>query len=683
MSFVTDITIPHLPAVDVVIDGDGSDEVWGRAVTVNGFVTAAPAPGRVPSSLTEVSLLTDGSALYVRVRAAASGPRSIRRSFGRRDTPIDDDLVLLYLDPGATGQFAYVFGSNALGIQVDGIRTAEADEDNLAWDAHWRSAAHSGSDGWTAEFAIPWSSLRHQANVDTLGLIVVRNSPLTGETSTWPALNPQQPGWVAQEAVLGGPGPLPVAGGLELVPELTFGWTELGPDEERWTWHGFGPGATVRWSARASSVVGTVNPDFAEVESDEPQIAINRRYALYTPEKRPFFLDGLEALETRGDLVYTRSIAVPRVGLRATVEADGWTVAGLQAVDGAPQATVSEGGGWRGGRSTAIDTVVRARRDLGRGGFVGVLATDEELVEAGRGNRVGAVDGRLPLGEHQALGALVAVSQTDGLDGDPLGTDAELSWSSGSPRFTAELAGTWISPTFRAENGYVPRADWLGVSGELSVRRYPSGLLRKIRLTPAQGEAGWTSAGRLRAYDWEPELSVHLGDRSFAWGLVAVEGDLFERVFLAWQQPKAGFGTQLGRWLLLAGAASIGTGPYYDDLAPLVADRQAADVDLTVLAGRRLAASVLVEGERMATPEKTLYQGFVARTRLEAFASRQLSARVVVDVDTFDGGRDGDVLLAWENGPGRAVYLDGKVGWNSGRIDHWQIVAKATWGISL
>ncbi len=315
------LSVPHVDAAHIVVDGEVSDAGWANAVALPAFTTSAPEPGLTPAFQTDVTVLSDDKALYLRIVAHDPEPRKLRTGLGRRDARMYDDLVTVYLDPAGTGQRAWMFAVNPSGARLDGIRTATASMDDYAWDGRWDAATRISQDGWTAEIAIPWRTVRHASDVDTIGLLVMRDVPRTGEESTWPATNPQTPGFLSEEGVIGGPGKVPRSAGVDVIPELTFGWNEAGPDSERWTVEGIGPGATVHWSPGTASLVAAVNPDFAQVESDTPQIATNRRYALYFEEKRPFFLDGQEAFQSpAGDLVYTRSIGVPRYGVRATQE---------------------------------------------------------------------------------------------------------------------------------------------------------------------------------------------------------------------------------------------------------------------------------------------------------------------------------------------------------------------------
>jgi hypothetical protein len=61
-----------------------------------------------------------------------------------------------------------------------------------------------------------------------------------------------------------------------------------------------------------------LNPDFSQVESDEPQVTTNQRFEVFFPERRPFFLENASFFQTPINLVFTRRIADPRMGIRLT-----------------------------------------------------------------------------------------------------------------------------------------------------------------------------------------------------------------------------------------------------------------------------------------------------------------------------------------------------------------------------
>jgi hypothetical protein len=131
----------------------------------------------------------------------------------------------------------------------------------------------------------------------------------------------------------------------------------------------------------------TANPDFSQVESDEGQVTVNERFALFFPEKRPFFLEGIELFGSPQTLVYTRRIVDPKAGAKLTGKFGQLGVAHLTAVD---QTDTDD----------AWFNISRFRRDFGRNSIAGLTFTNRD--QPGNHNRVLAGDFRYVWGLYYA-----------------------------------------------------------------------------------------------------------------------------------------------------------------------------------------------------------------------------------------------------------------------------------------
>lgn len=200
----------------------------------------------------------------------------------------------------------------------------------------------------------------------------------------------------------------------------------------------------------------TLNPDFSQVESDEPQVTINRRFEVFFPEKRPFFLENASYFQTPINLFFSRRIADPRVGARVTGKAGGWAVAGLTIDDRAPGRLVDVADPARGDR-TGIG-VVRLQRDFGRQSSIGVLATTRDFGPLS--SRVASVDGRYRLSDTWTASAQAAASRSTLTGGETRGGPAvSLSLDHGGRAWGGSLSYQDIGAGFRAPLGFVPRVD--------------------------------------------------------------------------------------------------------------------------------------------------------------------------------------------------------------------------------
>ncbi|MEZ4238014.1 MAG: sugar-binding protein, partial [Myxococcota bacterium] len=643
---------------------------WARARKLDEpFVTFQPTYGDTPTGTTDVWILADHDGLHLFAEMTDPEPDKVRGFLGRRDTRWNDDFFAIYLDPTGQAQRAYLFLVSAGGILHDGTATAAAGEDT-SWDAAWSGQARRTDRGYDVEMSIPWRSVRHPSDVSRVGMFVFRHVARLGQKSSWPALDPEVSGLLVQEGILAGPGPIPQDAGLDLLPELTFARTDQGPPERWFGWEGATVGLTTRYRpAPWLSLVGTFNPDFSQVESDAAQVSVNRRNALYFQEKRPFFLDGQEWFShPLGELVYTRTVVAPYGGVRFTVEPPGATVAGLVAFDSTPAASVAELGGWTeediDGHDASV-AVVRARRDVGADGQVGLLLSDRTILGTPMTNKLGGVDARIRLSDRTTVTGSALGSTTTFADGTtrtaPAG-NTEIAYNARVPYF-----GTWanlLGPDFRAENGFITQTDRIGGGSWAGVNLYPdSAAVPKVNLQPLSVWYAWTFGGDLRDLGAEVTTNVSFGNSTSLSGGGWAKGERFAETWLEQRGGWAWFGGTPVRWLTLGTEVSLSHAPLYDPEAPRVGERQAASAEVTVRPVPMWSVALSGSAERFTEPDGAaralVYQGFVSRLRTEVFLSRTVSGRAIVDVDSFQGTRRGEVLLAWERSPGTGVYLGG------------------------
>src|ERR1051325_2839790 len=391
---------PTLPAVAIprrddaapIIDGRLDEAVWAGAAALRGFSQYIPNDNRPAEDSTVALVWYSSSAIYFGIRAWQDSA-SVRATLADRDNIAGDDYVQVVLNPLGDRRQAFVFGVNPLGIQSDGTLSDaprhSIDITNSALtgaytvdlnpDFVYTSKGRLTSWGYEIEIRIPFKSLRYQArDPQNWAVNVIRVVQGTGHQHTWTRVLQTRSSFLAQSGTLTGLSDLHRGLVLDVTPEATS--TESGSQ------HDLRLGATVRWGVTSTlSLAGTVRPDFSQVEADVPQIQFDPRSALFFPEKRPFFLDGLELFTTPVQLIYTRRLVDPEAAVKLTGQTGGTTVAMLSGVDG----TVAS----EGGANHPLLNAVRLRRNIGEGNLLGIVYTDR--VEGGsRFNRVAAVDGR-------------------------------------------------------------------------------------------------------------------------------------------------------------------------------------------------------------------------------------------------------------------------------------------------
>jgi Domain of unknown function (DUF5916) len=328
----------------LVLDGSLAHPAWQRAPVYKNFVEKFPDTGAAPSEETRVQVLFDDQALWVGVTVLDRTPARIRDVPVRNDgVNRTQDFVVVYVDPIGQRRSAQFFRMNAAGSMADGLHTAADDNEDFAPDFDWDGAVQRNAQGWTAVFRLPFASLRYADGIDqptrAWRFMVGRRLPRDQFHLFTSVLIPRDaPSFIHTLQPLVGVTLPENSRFLTLRPSLT-----LRRSQDRKTGAVFkndskndtqlDTSLDVKWRPRAELVIdGTLKPDFSQVALDVPQLAGNSRFALYFPEKRPFFFESADLLRSPTDAFYTRSFTEPRWGARATWRSASWAGSAL-AVD--------------------------------------------------------------------------------------------------------------------------------------------------------------------------------------------------------------------------------------------------------------------------------------------------------------------------------------------------------------
>ncbi|MFP3948424.1 MAG: sugar-binding protein, partial [Longimicrobiales bacterium] len=286
------------------IDGRLDDEAWERAPVLTEFTQQAPLDGAPATEETEVWVAYDDDHLYFAIHAHYQQPEIMRANRVDRDRAMADDLFTVYLDPFLDQQRAYDFDVNAYGVQGDGVLSAGGGgaipRADRSWDALFESGGRVVSDGFTAELAIPFKSLRYPSPADgrhhVWGLQIVREvKSKDQENIVWAPMSRDESSFFAQMGVLEGMEGLSTSRNIEILPTVTA--VQYGAiDPTRSGGPGFvnqstdpDAGVNVKYGITPNLTADfTLNPDFSQIESDRPQIEVNQRFPLFYQELRPF-----------------------------------------------------------------------------------------------------------------------------------------------------------------------------------------------------------------------------------------------------------------------------------------------------------------------------------------------------------------------------------------------------------
>ena len=395
---------PTLAAVRVAapprVDGLLDDAAWRQAPPASGFRQRDPREGEPASESTEVRVVYDAETLYVGILARDREPGAVIARVLERDAVMkqgqdnaakfaSDDVVAFALDPFHDHRSAFFFATNPNGAEFEALVTDESPTLNVDWRAIWRVSARRVPEGWSAEFAIPFRSLRYPdiAGQQAWGFDVERVVRRRNEDTLWSAWSRAEGGLnrVSGAGHLTGLQDLPrSSANVELRPFGLAGATRRPPEGDDTLARA---GADLKWQARPGLVLdATARPDFAQVEADD-QVVNLTRFEVFFPEKRDFFLEnaGIFDFGTRGSyetppflMFFSRRIGIlgdaelPVLGgLRLSGRAGRQTIGVLDVLTGGAAARTNFG-------------VVRVKRDLGSRSYLGAMVTDRRTSTGAR-----------------------------------------------------------------------------------------------------------------------------------------------------------------------------------------------------------------------------------------------------------------------------------------------------------
>ena len=393
---------PRLDEAGVTVDGRLDEPQWARAALLTGFSQFSPNDGRPAEDSTEVLVWYSATAIHFGIRAFE--PHGIARAtLADRDKISGDDHIQILLGTFNDGRQATMFAVNPLGVQADGTitesnqsrssgfggSTLARDPADVSPDFVFQSKGHLTPEGYVVEVRIPFKSLKYQSALSqTWGLNIVRQVQHSGHEDSWTPARRAGLSFLAQSGALEGLTDLRRGLVLDVNPEATqrTSGVQAPAGAGQWRYASGRPelGGNVRWGITNNLTLnGTVNPDFSQIESDAGQFSFDPRSALFFPEKRPFFLDGIENFATPHSLVYTRRVIQPVGAVKLTGKVSGTSVAFMSAVDDVAGSAT--------GGDHPVFNVLRVQRDIGTSSKLGATYTDR--IDGAGYNRVADIDG--------------------------------------------------------------------------------------------------------------------------------------------------------------------------------------------------------------------------------------------------------------------------------------------------
>ena len=698
------VQIPRIstpPALSDFEDMRPSPRVAGQMLKITGFIAREPADGAQPTQNTDVYLAYDPHNLYAVFVCWDTEPDKIRARMTRREDIFSDDSAEIMIDTFHDARRAYAFAANPFGIQWDALWTEGSIGTGLpgdysgfdpSFDTVWRSEGRLTGRGYLVLMAIPFKSLRFpDVENQEWGLILNRSIPRTNENLFWPRISNRIQGRFNQAALATGIDHISPSRNMQFIPYGLFrGFRDIDqrdPNNPFFEGRTFKPeiGLDSKFILHDKFVLDTtINPDFSQIESDQPQITVNQRFEVFFPEKRPFFMENSNYFTAPINLVFTRRIVHPEYGLRLTGKSGPWALGVLASDDRAPGEIVPPSDPHSGDRATF--TIARVSRDILDQSTIGAIYTDREF--GGGYNRVGGGDANIKISQRWRIQGAAVTSSTLNADGTySAGPGYKVDAERTGRQLNLQALYLDYAPGFDTETGFVNRVDLRQQNINASYYWRPEGKTL-ISYGPTIQEFNiWDHRGTTLENFVFPGMRVDLTRATwvnfhpFAYDNVYLRPKDYSGLSEVTRYPQPFWGIEGSTswfkqfdftWFYVSGG-----GVNYNPAAgriPEIGHEDQANLTLTFhVSGRlRIDNAYLLEHVRERDSHLTAVTNHIARTKWNYQFTRELSARLILQytallsnplISALSPAKqfNADFLITYLVHPGTAVY----VGYNS------------------
>ena len=654
------------------LDGRLDDAVWRIAAPITQFSQQAPLEGAPPTEETEAWVAYDSDNIYFGFHLHYSDPSIMRANRVDRDTAFQDDLITIYIDTFLDQQRAYEFDLNAYNVQGDGIVNAGSGRGgpippaDRSWDALFYSAAQIVDDGFIAEMAIPFKSLRYpqreRAAPHQWGFQIVREiKGKNQENVVWAPMSRDVAGFHRQMGLMEGMTDFSTSRNLEFLP--TFTAIQFGSLDERGEYRTQDTdpqaGLNVKYGVTSNLTADfTINPDFSQIESDRPQIEVNQRFPLFFAELRPFFVEGAEIFDFPGPVtfVHTRTIVDPIWGAKLTGKTGRFAVGVLTAEDEAPGNVEALDDPLFG--QTAKNFIGRVKYDVYSESHLGAIFTDREFMDSH--SRLGGLDGSFRLSPTMSTNFRVIGSRNRDLDGEETdGHVYDVSISQNGRNLSWFAAAFEITPEFDTAVGFIRRRDQRLITSNMSYRWWPEHWL--INWGPRVSyNRNWDFDGILQ--DQNASLGANF---SFARNIrvntsVSRDMERFGGIDFFKTEYSMGGGVDTSRALSLNANYRRGDQVFFDLASPFLGTGSGGRLSATVRPFARLSSQISVNTSRLTDPADGGAEVFdvkIFRAQSILTFTDRLLMRNITEYNTFDKELDFNVLFTYRVNAGTVFYI--------------------------
>lgn len=463
------MVIPRIEA-EMKPDGKLDESFWQQAAVMELPYEISPGDNIPASVKTKAYMVDSGTSFRVAIEAFDPEPEKILAYLRNRDSAFSDDFAGFRVDTFDTQQRAYEFFLSARGVQMDLTYDESGKNEDESWNAIWESGAALTDTGYILEFEIPYSSIsfKHSTEPQQWNIQFLRIRPRESRFvyADRPDDRKQQCDLCEQAKIVGFAHADP-GRNILVNPTLTWNYSEERDDPDA-EWTGEGSvvefGLDLSWSPTPNNTLsGTYNPDFSQVEIDGAQLGVNQNFALFFPEKRPFYLDSADFFDSPTNLVYTRNIADPDYGFRFTGRQGKQTYGAFMSQDA--QTNVLRPGpyGSRFGQipGESTDWVGTYSYSLASSSNIGAIFTNRTGDDYS--NSMASIDGKWTSGSHSLTGQFMT-SQTEDPEGYSVdsftGNAYFASYDYEDRKKSFRVATRRYDPGFRADMGFIGQVDY-------------------------------------------------------------------------------------------------------------------------------------------------------------------------------------------------------------------------------
>lgn len=714
---------------EVTVDGELDDSGWQHAMKCDGFAETSPGDQVKPDVKSEAWITYDQFNLYVAL-IAYDDPQEVRVSMRDRDNIFTDDYFGIMLDTYGDFSWGYELFVNPLGIQGD-LRMLQNGNEDISFDIVWDSKGVVTDSGYQVEIAIPFSSLRFVEKPEqTWHVNFWRDRQREVRYRyAWAARDRDDPCFMCQWGALTGIKGIKPGSNFDLLPNVVA--YQGGERDEP---SGGLPGEFTNGDPEAelsmfarygltpnSSIEGTLNPDFSQVESDEAQVDVNTTFALFFSEKRPFFQEGSDLYDSYIDAIYTRSINDPSAATKLSGKFGRASVAYIFARDDhTPMILPFEERSIFVPLGKSTSNIARFKYTLEGNSFVGGLLTNRRIDGGGSGTVFGA-DGRLWFLKNynltfQVLGSRTAeindTSLASGVNGETFdrekytaaldgekynGHAAYVALNRSGRHWDANTEYIAFSPTFRTDNGFTTHNDYRTVYGWTGVSFIPDReWLTEYQISSEYGRSWNFNEPFKNVNDEWVRGGLYLmtkGQTSVNFGYVnsreLFRGIIFEGISVADIDIDTRFsGTITGGVGYSFGRTIWRTFSH----TPVLGNKRDLEFYLNLKPTQRLYVESILEFSRLDYPDsyvrdhpeqdKKIYSGYILITRVNYQFTRRLFLRVFAQYDNFGDVLDVEPLLTYRLNPFTIFYIGARSNYDYLRAEDYSGLDNSQWKLS-